>query len=164
MSFAFWSYKLLKKLLFKGPKRLTCQLIQVLWGWIWYYAKKGYITSSNANSFLSLDHYWIVHALICGLAYFCCGLVDSYYVPSVLGESVFCTICRPSILFFGLHAFFHSQYPVLIAFRLLILVFVELISGWGVSFGLSTAKMTTSIRCGRWFAIIDLNPLRHNPF
>ena len=163
-SFAFWSCNLLKKILFKGLKRLICQLIQVLWRWIRYPAKKGFITLSYGNSFLSLDHYWIVHALIFGLAYFCCGSVDSYYVPSFLQDNVFYTICRPSILFFGLHAFIHSQYPMLIAFCLLILVFVELVSGWGVSFGLNTAKMMTSIKCVRWFAITDLNPLRYNLF
>ena len=163
-SFAFRTINLLKKILFEGPNHLTSQLIQVLWGWIRYPTKKGYITLSYGSNFLSLDHYWIVYALICGLAYFCYGLVDSYYVPSVLQDSVFCTICRPSILFFGLQAFMHSWYPVLIAFCLLILVFVELLSGWRVSFELSTGGMMTSIRCVRWFAITDLNPLRHNLF
>jgi hypothetical protein len=89
----------------------------------------GFITLSYGSNFLSLDHYWNVHALICGLAYFCCGSVDSYYVPSVLRDNVFCTICRPSILFLDVHAFIHCRHPVLIAFCLFILVFVELVSG-----------------------------------
>ena len=165
------------KILFKGPKRLTSELIQVLWGCIWCPAKKGYITLSNANNFLSLDHDWIVHALIYGLAYFCCGSVGSYYVSSVLRDNIFCTIRRPSVLPFGLHAFIHSWNLVLFGFLLAhfglqvwSFSWYKVLWGWRNNSSLRYMAICHSIiigfdigRCQLWSILLSMEDITFRP-